>query len=122
MIYLPNGQTLEAASVTGKYCTNYDVKAPEQEAQTVIDLSVTNSEGVAFLTDSRSVLESLAGHGEHNLRRKLYRILEHRRVSIQGIPAHCGIKGNEHADILAKQGANVEQKTPNYTQADDIKQ
>ena len=32
---------------------------------------------------------------------------------------HCGIKGNEHADRLAKQGANIEQeKTLNYTQAE----
>ena len=29
---------------------------------------------------------------------------------IQWIPAHCGIKGNEHADRLAKQGANMEQE------------
>ena len=88
--------TLEAASVTGKYCTHYDaeVKTLEQGAQAVIDLTDTNSEDVAFLTDSRSVLDSLAGHGEHNLRRKLYIILEHRRVIQQWIPAHCGIKGN----------------------------
>ena len=26
LIYLPNGETLEAASVTGKYCTNYDAE------------------------------------------------------------------------------------------------
>ena len=112
MIYLPNGETLEAASATGRYCTNHDaeVKALEQGAQAVIDLTDTNSEDVVFLTDSRSVLDSLAGHGEHNLRRKLYSILEHRRVVLQWIPAHCGIKGNEHADRLAKQGANMEQK------------
>ena len=103
LIYLPNGQTLEAASATGKYCTNYytEVKALEQ-AQAVIDLTVI------CLTDSRSVLDSLAGHGKHNLRRKLYSILEHRRVILQWIPAHCGIKGNQHADRLAKQGANME--------------
>ena len=43
---LPNGQTLEAASATGKYCKNYDaeVKALEQGAQAVIDLPDTNSE------------------------------------------------------------------------------
>ena len=62
MIYLPNGQTLEAASATGKYCTNYDaeVKALEQGAQVVIDLTDTNPEDVVFLTASRSVLDSLA--------------------------------------------------------------
>ena len=76
----------------------------------MIDQTDANSENVVFLTDSRSVLDSLAGHGEHNLRRKLYSILEHRRVVIQRIPAHCGIKGNDHADRLAKQGANMEQE------------
>ena len=84
-MYLPNSQTLEAASATGKYCTNYDaeVKALEQESQAVMDLTDTNSEDVVFLTYSGSVLNSLAGHGEHNLRRKQYSILEHRRVILQ---------------------------------------
>ena len=86
------------------------MKALEQGAQAVIDLTYANSEDVVFLTDSRSVLDSLAGHGEHNLRRKLYSILKHSRVVLQGIPAHCGIKSNEHADRLAKQGANMKQE------------
>ena len=76
----------------------------------MIDLTDANSENVVFLTDSRSVLGSLAGHGEHNLRRKLYSILEHRRVVLQWIPAHCRIKGNEHADRLGKKGASMEQE------------
>ena len=107
LIYLPNGQILKA---TGKYCTNYDaeVKGLEQRAQAVIYLTDTNSEDVVCVTDSRSILDSLAGHGEHNIRRKLHNILEHRRVILQWIPAHCGIKGNEHANRLAKQGANIE--------------
>ena len=98
---------MEAASATGKYCTNYDaeVKALKQAAQVVIDLTDTNSEDVVFPTDSRSVLDSLAGHGEHNPRRKLYIILEHRRVIIPLIPTDCGNKGNKHANRLAKEGA-----------------
>ena len=100
LIYLPNSQTLEAASATGKYCINYDaeVKAQEQGAQPVLDLTDTNLKDGRFLTDYRSVLDSVAGHGQHNLRRKLYSILEHRRVIIQWIPAHCGIKCNDHSD------------------------
>ena len=82
LISLPNGQTLDAASDTEKYCTNYDdeMKSIEQGAQSVLDLTETNSEDVVFLTDSRSVLDSLAGHGEHNLRRKLCSIFKYRRV------------------------------------------
>ena len=81
----------------------------------MIDLTDSNSEDVVFPTDYRSVLDSLAGHGEHNLRHKLYSILEHRRVVLQWIPARCGIKGNEHADRLAKQGANMEQEKLSIT-------
>ena len=69
-----------------------------------------NSEDVVFLPDSRSVLDPLTGHGEHNRRRKLCSILEHRRVILQWIPAQCGIKRNEHANSLVKQGASMEQE------------
>ena len=113
LISLLNSQTLEAAPSTEKYCTNYDaeMKALEQGAQVVIDIIDTTSEDVVFLADSRSVLHSHGGNGEHNPRRELYIILEHRRGIIQLIPAHCAIKGNAHADILATQGANMEQDT-----------
>ena len=76
----------------------------------MLDLTNTNSGDVVFLTDSQSVLDSLAEHGEHNLRRKLYSILEHRRIILQWIPTHCGMKGNEHAARLAKQGAIMEKE------------
>ena len=63
-----------------------------------------------FLTDSKSVLDALACHGEHELRVKLSKIIESRRVVIQWIPAHCGISGNEKADELAKRGATMQQE------------
>ena len=104
--------TSTPASATGKYCTNYDaeVKALERGDHAVKDLTDTNSEDIVCLSDYQSVSDSLAGHGEHNLRRKLCIILEHRRVILLWIPVHCGIKGNDHADILAKQGVNMEQE------------
>ena len=63
-----------------------------------------------FLTDSKSVLDALACHGEHELRVKLSKLIESRRVVLQWIQAHCGISGNEKADELAKRGANMQQE------------
>ena len=63
-----------------------------------------------FLTDSKSVLDALACHGEHELRVKLSKLIESRRVVLQWIPAHCGISGNEKADELAQRGANMQQE------------
>ena len=63
-----------------------------------------------FLTDSKSVLDALACHGEHELRVKLSKLIESRRVVLQWIPAHCGISGNEKVDELAKRGANMQQE------------
>ena len=75
----------------------------------MIELTDTNSEDLVFLTDSRSVLYSLAEHGEHNLRHQLYSILEHRREILQWIPEQCSIKCNEHDGTIPKQGVNMEQ-------------
>ena len=63
-----------------------------------------------FLTDSKSVLDALARHGEYGLRVKLSKLIENRRVVLQWIPAHCGISSNEKADELAKRGANMQQQ------------
>ena len=62
-----------------------------------------------FLTDSKSVLDAVACHGEYDLRVNPSKLIESRRVVLQWIPAHCGISGNEKADELAKRGANMQQ-------------
>ena len=69
---------------------------------------------MVFLTDSKSVLDALACHGEevpdYTLRVKLSRLLEKRGVVQQWISAHCGISSNEKADELAKRGASMKEK------------
>ena len=62
--------------------------------------------------DSKSVLhvDALARHGEYELRVKLSKLIESRRVVLQWIPAHYGISDNEKADELAKRGANMQQE------------
>ena len=112
IIYLPDGDTIESATATGKHCTNYaaEVKALSQGAQAILDIVANHKEDVVFLTDSKSVLDALACHGEHELRVKLSKLIESRRVVLQWIPAHCGISGNEKADELAKRGANMQQE------------
>ena len=65
-----------------------------------------------FLTDSKSVLDALARHGEYELRVTLSKIIKSRRVVLQWIPAHCGISGIEKANELAKRGAKMQQEIP----------
>ena len=77
----------------GKHCTNYaaEVKALSKGVQAILDIVGNHKEDVVFLTDSKSVLDALACHGEHELRVKLSKLIESRRVVLQWIPAHCGI-------------------------------
>ena len=112
IIYLPNGDTIESATATGKHYTNYEVevKALSQGAQAILDIVVNHKEDVVFLMDSKSVLDALACHGEHELRDKLSKLIESRKIGLPWLPAHCGISGNEKVDELAKKGANMLQE------------
>ena len=88
IIYLPNGDTIESATDNGKHCTHYaaEVKALSQGAQAILDIIGNHKEDVVFLTDAKSVLDALARHGEYELRVKLSKLIESRRVVLQWIP------------------------------------
>ena len=118
IIYLHGGQQIENSAATGKHCTNYgaEVKALEQGAKAVDDLTDQTTD-VVFLTNSRSALDALHNQSEPHLSGILHSILGKRRVVLQWIPVHCGIKDNEMADKLAKKGAAVKKSTA-YTWLD----
>ena len=70
---------------------------------------------VVFLSDALFVLQAYQNHKFPNLTKALQQVAATRRAVLQWIPAHCGISGNEHADILAKVGARGEQHASNVS-------
>ena len=109
-VQCPSGQWDATSFPTGLHCTNYRA---EEEAltQAAINISsrVDTSTQVVFLTDALSVLQALNNNKLPKLEKAIQGI-KCLRTSLQWIPAHCGIKGNEEADQLAKLGALDEQE------------
>ena len=60
------------------------------------------SSRLSFLPDTLSVQEAYQNHKLPNLAKALQQVAATRRAVLQRIPAHCGISGNEQADILQK--------------------
>ncbi|XP_053398106.1 uncharacterized protein LOC128556593 [Mercenaria mercenaria] len=59
--------------------------------------------------DALSVLQALENSKQTSIARALFSLYKSRVVSLQWIPAHCGVPGNENADKLAKLGATDNQ-------------
>ena len=102
-------ERIAIAQPTGVYCSNYkaEVEALTIAANTVKNPTDTRKQ-IVFFTDALSVLKTLDGGGLPSLQAALQSIKCHALV-LQWIPAHCGVKGNEEADRLAKLGAEKEQ-------------
>jgi len=66
---------------------------------------------VVILTDALSVLQALGNSKLPVMSRAPNKLSRNIIVSLQWIPAHCGVPGNETADRLAKLGARGDQPT-----------
>ena len=83
-----------------------------EEAATILERSERTKNNVVCLTDALSVLQSIKSNKDkeqQSLFTKLTDLSKRYDTTLQWIPAHCGLKGNELADTLAKQGAHLEQ-------------
>ena len=102
------------AYAAGKYSSNYRAEAVAM-TRAAEELTTNANEikpNVLILTDALSVLEGLKNAKEKcldPLHRALATLSLKAKVTLQWIPAHCGIPGNEIADSLAKEGSRLEQ-------------
>jgi ribonuclease HI len=114
LILMPNAPNIELSVATGKLSTNY-----RAELQAILEATKTLEEkrligsNIVFLCDCMSVLQTIQKEPEDLLTRTtlehLNKLSADNKVSLQWIPAHCGIVGNEMADRLAKAGTSMEQ-------------
>ena len=109
----PGSKEDKISLATGLYSTNYkDDGEVLKTAAAHIEVSTHASPNVVLLTDALSVLQALQSNRDtelNDLSAALASFCRSHAVSLQWIPSHCNVPGNEAADSLAKEGRTKEQ-------------
>ena len=121
IIHQPDGSQTELFNSCGSFCSNY---VAEKEAITqaithihdMFDDHPNLVRDIVIFTDSQSALQALENgqSGDKSLSRLTMKfdqlMSKHEtQITLQWIPGHAGIGGNEKADTLAKKGASMPQ-------------
>ena len=120
-IEYPDRTCEEIYSPCGALCSNFEAEALAIEAsirqirQNFV-LYEEKQQKIVIFTDSKSVLQALDNNKQDNASiRSLTLEIDNfikdfdQEITLQWIPSHCNIPGNERADTLAKKGASLEQ-------------
>ena len=112
-IQYAGGKEDKISLATGLYSTNYKAEAEAlKTAAAHIEASSHASLKVVLLTDALSVLQALQSYRDtelNDLSTALASLCRRHEVTLQWIPSHCNLPGNEAADSLAKEGTTKEQ-------------
>ena len=119
----------------GRYCNNYDaeviaIKKTMDKIDQELEVANIIPKDLFILTDSQSALDAIESYKDESSKQieDLLQICNNTslkygiNITLQWIPGHCGIYGNEKADALAKLGSNMAQKdeTVSYSTAKSL--
>ena len=126
-VQFPDGTKEELYSSCGKYCSNYEAEAIAiieslNFVSNLFELNTINITNIVILSDAKSVLQALDNETAkdpviRNLALTISEMITTHgiQVTLQWIPGHCNIKGNDEADRLAKLGAKCNQDKESAT-------
>ena len=107
------GKEDKISLATGLCSTNCKAEAEAlKTAAAHIEVSTHASPNVVLVTDALSVLQALQSNRDtelNDLSTALASLCRRHAVTLQWIPSHCNLPGNEGADSLAKEGTTKQQ-------------